>query len=71
MFKFLLILILIVFVLYKVGSFFFRIGAASQQFRNVNQQQQKKASGANGKSDSGRTGKFTGGEYIDYEEVKK
>lgn len=70
MLKFLLILILIVFVLYKVGSFFFRIGAASQHFRDVSQQQQKKATAENGKNGAKRTGKFTGGEYIDYEEVK-
>lgn len=67
MFKFLLILGLILYVIYKIGTLFFRAGAASQQFRNPHQnqnfnqpnnQQQKK-----GKN-------FKGGEYVDYEEIK-
>jgi hypothetical protein len=68
MLKFLLILALIVYIIYKIGSFFFRAGAASQQFRNF-QQQQNQARNEQGKSKKG--GKYnSGGEYIDYEEVK-
>ena len=64
--KFLLIFGIVFFVLYKVGSFFFRIGAASQHFRDI---QQKKAT-KQGNASKTKTGKFNGGEYIDYEEVK-
>jgi hypothetical protein len=69
LFKFLLILGLILYIVYKIGSLFFRAGAASQQFR---QQQRKNFEGnASGtpkakKKDS----KLKGGEYIDYEEIK-
>jgi hypothetical protein len=66
MFKLILIFALIFFVLYKVGSFFFKIGAATQQFRE-HQQKKTTKSGNGGKP---KSGKFTGGEYIDYEEVK-
>ena len=67
MFKFLLALSLIGYLLYKVGGMFFRAGAASQQFRrpqdtasnvNANPVKDKKNSGTKG------------GEYVDYEEVK-
>jgi hypothetical protein len=65
MFRFLLILFLILYVIYKIGSLFFRAGAASQQYRrnsdgNDNRQQKPKSKGKN----------FKGGEYIDYEEIK-
>jgi len=63
MFKFLLILGLAVYIVYKIGSFFFRAGAASQQFRN---QQQRNNGSENGKKKTN----FKGGEYIDYEEIK-
>ena len=69
MFKFLIIVGLILYVIYKIGSLFFRAGAASQQFRN---QQRRNFDGNAGptaqkqKKDS----KFKGGEYIDYEEIK-
>jgi hypothetical protein len=65
MLKFLLILGIIVYLIYKIGSFFFRAGAASQQFRNFQQQQPP----GNGSAKTKKT-KFKGGEYIDYEEVK-
>jgi hypothetical protein len=70
MFRFLLILSLIVYVIYKVGSLFFRAGAASQQLRN----QQRKNFEGNMDTDpsANRPNKkgTKGGEYIDYEEVK-
>lgn len=69
MFRFLLILSLIVYVIYKIGSLFFRAGAASQQLRN---QQQRNFD--NNMSSDPRARKPKGGskagEYIDYEEVK-
>jgi hypothetical protein len=70
MYKFLIIVGLVVYVLYKIGSWFFRAGAASQQMknqqpggtfnRNMNSQPQQKKKGTD----------FKGGEYIDYEEIK-
>jgi flagellar biogenesis protein FliO len=70
LFKFLLITSLVAYVLYKLGSFFFRAGAASQQLRNF-QEQQRKAYGANSSAKKSKSTKFDGGEYIDYEEIKK
>jgi len=66
MFKFLLILSLLVYVFYKVGSFFFRAGAASQELKNYKQQQQRQANASSSKKKS----RVKGGEYIDYEEIK-
>ncbi|MBT1701362.1 hypothetical protein KK083_31000 [Fulvivirgaceae bacterium PWU4] len=71
MFKFLIILGLILYIIYKIGSMFFRAGAASQQFRN--QQQQRRNFDANGNPTTEKRKKgsnFKGGEYIDYEEIK-
>jgi uncharacterized protein HemY len=64
MFKFLLVIGLVLYVIYKIGTLFFRAGAASQQFRN--QHQQRNPQNAQTKKNSD----FKGGEYIDYEEVK-
>jgi hypothetical protein len=72
MYKFLLIIGLVLYVVYKVGSLFFRAGAASQQFRN--QKQPRNFDGnPNGNPSQNSKVKGTnikGGEYIDYEEVK-
>jgi hypothetical protein len=65
MLKFLIITSLVLYLVYKLGSLFFKAGAASQQLRN--QHQKKTFEGdqnQKGKSDS------KPGEYIDYEEVK-
>jgi hypothetical protein len=66
MFKFLLILGITAYILYKVGSFLFKIGAASQQFRN-----NQPPGNINGNdSQKGKKKPNITGEYIDYEEVK-
>jgi hypothetical protein len=65
MFKFLLIVGITAYILYKVGSFLFKIGAASQQFRDNQASGNFSDNGAKGK----KKPKITG-EYIDYEEVK-
>lgn len=65
MFKFLLIVGITVYVLYKVGSFLFKIGAASQQFRDNHAPGNFSNNGAKSK----KKPKITG-EYIDYEDVK-
>ncbi|HYC83664.1 MAG TPA: hypothetical protein VEB86_00520 [Chryseosolibacter sp.] len=65
MLKFLLIIGLILYVVYKIGSLFFRAGAASQ-FRDRGQYDAFDAN--SGKKE--KKPKFKGGEYIDYEEIK-
>jgi hypothetical protein len=63
MLKFLLILTIILYLVYKIGSFFFRAGVASRQFR-----ESRKAPDTNSKPN--QSGHIKGGEYVDYEEVK-
>lgn len=64
MIKFLIITALILYLIYKVGSLFFKAGAASQHLRN----QQKGTFDNDIKKN--RKGSSKPGEYIDYEEVK-
>jgi len=67
MIKLLLIVGITAYLLYKVGSFLFKIGAASQQFRN---NQAPGNINANGKATKEKKKPNITGEYIDYEEVK-
>lgn len=67
MFKFLLIIGITAYILYKLGSFLFRIGAASQHFRNS---QSPGNINGNGTDRKGPKKPKISGEYIDYEEVK-
>ena len=67
--KYLIILSIIIYVFYKIGSFFFRAGAASQQLRDM-QDQQRRTAEAQKNAQKVKKGKLSGGEYIDYEEVK-
>jgi hypothetical protein len=69
MFKFFLIVSLVVYVIYKVGSLFFRAGAASQHLRN---QQRRSFDNVNAEPPVSKKAKggSKDGEYIDYEEVK-
>ena len=69
MIKFLVILALVVYAVYKIGSLFFRAGAASQHFRNPNRPNFNGNVNANGKAKK-PSEKFKGGEYVDYEEIK-
>ena len=68
MFKLFLILGITIYVLYKVGSFLFKIGAASQQFRDNQSNGNISGNGPAGKSQ--KKPKINAGEYIDYEEIK-
>lgn len=70
MFKFLLIVGIVAYLLYKIGSFFFRAGAAAAQLRNF-QEQQKKGFTAEKTQPKKPKNNINGGEYIDYEEIKK
>lgn len=67
MFKLLLIVGITVYILYKVGSFLFKIGAASQQFRNNQSPGNINGDGSGAKSK--KKPNITG-EYIDYEDIK-
>ena len=69
MLKFLLIIGLVVYAIYKIGSLFFRAGAASQHFRNPNRPNFGGNANTNSKAKRSEE-KFKGGEYIDYEEIK-
>ena len=59
--KYFLVLGLIVYIIYKVSSFFFRAGAATQELNDLKRKQTPPKAKKN---------KLGGGEYIDYEEVK-
>jgi hypothetical protein len=63
MWRFLLILGLITYIIYKVGSFFFRAGAASQELNDLKKKQNQPPA-------TPRKSKLKGGDYVDYEEVK-
>lgn len=65
--RFIIIVAILAYVLYKVGSFLFKIGAASQQLRN-NQSQGNSHANMNGAKAKKKPN--VSGEYIDYEEVK-
>lgn len=64
MWRFLIFVGIIAYILYKVGSFFFRIGAASQQMRDRSANNSPDDASKKAKS------KINGGDYVDYEEVK-
>jgi hypothetical protein len=64
MWRFLLFVGIIGYLLYKLGSFFFKIGAASQQMRDRNVNNPPDQASKKNKS------KIKGGEYVDYEDVK-
>lgn len=68
MYKFLLILSIIGYIIYKVGGFFFKAGAASQQIRE--QQRRSQNSVNTNPTKEKRDGHIKGGDYVDYEEVK-
>ena len=65
MIKILLILGITAYILYKVGSFLFKVGAASQQFR-----ENQSPGNIHGNDQKGKKKPKVTGEYIDYEEVK-
>jgi hypothetical protein len=68
MLRLLVIVALGLYILSKIGGFFFRIGAASQ---NRNQQSRRPGgthADVNQKKD--KRGTIKGGDYVDYEEVK-
>lgn len=68
MLKFLLILGIIAYLLFKIGGFFFKAGAASQQFQQQNRRPQGSVNDDSSKAK--KDGHIKGGEYVDYEEIK-
>jgi hypothetical protein len=68
MLRFILILSIIGYLIYKIGGFFFKAGAASQQFRQQPPRRQNNVH-ADPRKDK-PDGNIKGGEYVDYEEVK-
>ncbi len=73
MLRFLLILSLIMFVVFKLGGFFFRLAAGSNTNRNPQQASNRNSGNVNINRNPQQTSKnrdFKGGEYIDYEEIK-
>lgn len=81
MLKFLIILVLILYVFYKTAGFLFRLVFGNLRsdpghFNNRNHQQSRKAPGTNLNIDkvpqgqAKKDGTFKGGEYVDFEEVK-
>lgn len=74
MLKFLLILSLFVFIVFKIGGFLFRLAAGSSPQHPYRQTRTKPSDGnvhvdyVPGEKKS--KGNFKGGEYVDYEEVK-
>ncbi|MFM8832723.1 MAG: hypothetical protein ACKOE5_03115 [Cytophagales bacterium] len=69
MLKFLIVVGLITYLVYKIGGIFFRAGAASQQYRNVPPRRPESRGNANSNQNK-RNGTIKGGDYVDYEEVK-
>ena len=70
MFRFLLILGIVVYLIYKVGSLFFKAGAGYEHLRNQQQRKPVEPRGNPRPSDPQKKGKNKAGEYIDYEEIK-
>lgn len=82
MLKFLLILILVFYLIFRVGGFLFRVfflGALQSRQQNQSQQKQqshRKAPNSNLNIDyipgekKEQSNDFRGGDYVDYEEVK-
>ena len=67
MLKLLLIIVISIYLLSRIGRFFFGMGASSQS-RNFNRATDGNVNSSNTKNKPKST--IKGGEYIDYEEVK-
>jgi hypothetical protein len=70
MLKLIIILALVAYILSKVGGFFFRAGAASQQNRNFQQRRPEGNISVDSAPKKDKRGNIKGGDYVDYEEVK-
>ena len=70
MLKFLLILVLGIYILTKVGAFLFRGGASSQQYRTQPRKPDGKIHVDSAPPKDRKGSSIKGGDYVDYEEVK-
>jgi hypothetical protein len=70
MLKFLIVVGLITYLVYKIGGLFYRAGAASQQFRNAQSRRSEANMNDATPNKNKRNGGIKGGDYVDYEEVK-
>lgn len=71
MLKFLIVVGLITYLVYKIGGMFYRAGAASQQYRQPPRRPEGSVNvDSNQKDHKRRNGTVKGGDYVDYEEVK-
>jgi len=68
MLKFLVIVALSLYILSKIGGFFFRMGAASQNRNTQSRKQGNIHVDVNQKKN--KRGAVKGGDYVDYEEIK-
>jgi len=68
MLKFLVIVALSLYILSKIGGFFFRMGAASQNRNTQSRRQDNIHVDVNQKKN--KRGAVKGGDYVDYEEIK-
>ena len=65
MWRFLIFLGIAAYIIYKLGSFFFKIGAVSQQMRD-----RSRGAAPDHEPRKPKSGKIKGGDYVDYEEIK-
>jgi hypothetical protein len=69
--KFLIVIGIIAYIIYKVGGLFFRAGAASQQGRaQYRHSEPNSTHQSHPPKKEKRNGGIKGGDYVDYEEVK-
>jgi hypothetical protein len=69
MLRLLIILALSLYILSKIGGFFFRIGAASQN-RNPQSRKPEGSMNVDSSQKKDKRGTIKGGDYVDYEDVK-
>ena len=69
MWKLLVIVALVLYILSKIGGFFFKIGAASQN-RNTQSRRPGGSIHVDVNQKKEKRGAIKGGDYVDYEEVK-
>lgn len=67
MLRFLLIIAIITYIFYKIGTFLFKLGAAAQHLRDS---QSRGNINRKGPAEKNKKNPKISGEYIDYEEVK-
>jgi len=69
MLRLLLILALAIYILSKIGGFFFRVGAASQN-RSGQPRRPEGSVHVDSNQKKDKRGTIKGGDYVDYEDVK-